>query len=87
MEALVLPGLSDAATMEGDLMAKALTSATAFMRDNTSGDRVRSGNVTPSGGLVYRMESGNTYRLSPAEAATLARFGFRPRYVPGADLS
>lgn len=65
-------------------MAKTLTSATSFMRDNTSGDLVRSGNVTPSGGLAYRMESGNTFHLSKDETAVLQRFGYRPRYVPGA---
>lgn len=59
-----------------------LTKATGFMRDNVSGDRVRSGNVTDAGGLIYRMESGNIYRLSPAEVAVLQRFNFTPRYLP-----
>ncbi|CAN7303830.1 hypothetical protein LJR164_001585 [Phenylobacterium sp. LjRoot164] len=58
-----------------------LRKATQFMRDNTSGDLVKSGNVTPSGGLVYRMQSGLVYRLSVKEAAILARYVYKPRYV------
>ncbi len=59
-----------------------LTKATDFMRDNTNGDNVTFGNVTPSGGLRYRMESGNVYQLSASEVAVLQRFSFTPRYAP-----
>lgn len=60
------------------------TKATDFMRDNVSGNLVKRGDTTKSGGLVYYMETGPAYRLSAKEAEVLGRYNFRPRFVEGA---
>ncbi len=66
-------------------MGKVLTSAIMFMRDNTSGVFVVSGNIhgATGEGLKYKMDNGTTYVLSKAEVERLQRYNYTPRYAKG----
>ena len=53
--------------------------AAQFIRCNLMSSVVH-GNVTASGGLYYRLEDGNVFRLPAKEARVIERLGYTPRF-------
>jgi hypothetical protein len=64
-------------------MAKAITSAIIFMRDNVNGNFVTKGNVhgRDGDGVIYKTVDGITYILNAEELKKFDRYGFKPRYL------